>query len=295
MAARRAAVLEDPDSAYPPYYRVEGGPGATLLLMGTIHLGPQGGWRLSPAVLDGIERADRFVMEADLRRATEEAVSNLVANLVIMDPPTRLPDVISPETAKLLEEKDKALAIRGMPRNARRIMKPWFIAVGLGESTSAESGYSTGAAAENILYEAIGDRPLTALETFEEQMRLLDDLPMEIQDLMLRDALSRLDHAVDDTRALVRAWQIGDEAGLEAAAREGTDLLPELDAFYEILLDRRNIEWLPTLRSFLEDPRHAGETVFVGVGALHLVGPKGLVSLLREAGFDVQPVEQPSD
>ena len=292
-STERPDRLEDRNSAYPPFYRIGGGDGATLLLMGTIHLGPEEGWNFSPSVTRGLARADRFVMETDLRQATEEAVSNLVANLVIMEHPNTLFDVISPETAKLLEEKDGELALHGMPRRARRIMKPWFIAIGLVESISSESGFNTASAAETALMEALGDRPLLGLETFEEQMRMLDGLSPEIQDLMLRDTLLRLDQAVEETQALVLAWRTGDLVGLEASAREGTDALPELEAFYEILLDQRNRRWLPTLQTFLDDPRHAGETVFVGVGALHLVGPNGLVSLLRRAGYQVELVDQP--
>ena len=59
--------------ATPPFYRIAGGAGATLLLLGTIHVGPPEGWRFSPDVLEAVRRADRFILEIDLRAATEEA------------------------------------------------------------------------------------------------------------------------------------------------------------------------------------------------------------------------------
>jgi uncharacterized protein YbaP (TraB family) len=275
----------------PPFYRIEGGQGAMLLLMGTIHLGPPEGWRFSPAILDGLDRANRFVLEIDIREATEEAVSSLAAEMVVIEPPNTLIDLVSPETAKVLEEKDADLAMMGMPENARRWMKPWFIAMSLIESAATRSGFSTSTPAESAILEALGTRPLIGLETFEEQMEMLDGLSARDQDLMLRDTLSRIDTAVDDIRSLVQAWRRGDEDRLEELARDGVDELPELEAFYDVLLGDRNRRWLLIFQSFLDSPRYADETVFVGVGALHLVGQDGLVDLLREEGYVVDKID----
>jgi len=51
----------------PPFFRIGGGGGATLLVLGTIHLGPPGGWLLSSEIERGLEEADAFVLEIDLR------------------------------------------------------------------------------------------------------------------------------------------------------------------------------------------------------------------------------------
>ncbi len=279
------------DSAMPPFYRIDGGPGATLLLMGTIHLGPPEGWKFSPAILEGLDRSDRFVLEVDLRKATEDAVSTLVANLVIIEPPYSLVDVVSPETAKILDEKDAELARMGMPRNARRRLKPWFITMSLIESATTHSGFSPDASAESVILEALGTRPLIALETFEEQIRIFDDLSLRNQDLILRDTLSKLDTAVEDIQSLVMAWRRGDETRLAELARDGIDELPELDEFFDIIGSERNRRWVPTLQSFLDSPEYASETVFVGVGALHLVGDDGLFDLLRAEGYAVEKID----
>jgi uncharacterized protein YbaP (TraB family) len=279
------------DSAMPPFYQIDGAPGATLLLMGTIHLGPPEGWKFSPAILEGLDRTDRFVLEVDLRKATEDAVSTLVANLVIIEPPNSLVDVVSPETAKILEEKDAELARMGMPRNARRRLKPWYITMSLIESATNRSGFSHDASAESVILETLGTRPLIGLETFEEQIKILDDMSRRNQDLILRDTLSKLDTAVEDIRSLVMAWRRGDEIRLAKLARDGIDELPELDEFFDIIGSERNRRWVPTLQSFLDSPQYAGETVFVGVGALHLVGDDGLVALLRAEGYAVEKID----
>jgi uncharacterized protein YbaP (TraB family) len=292
--APTAAAPDQPvaiDSAMPPFYQIDGGPGATLLLMGTIHLGPPEGWKFSPAILEGLDRADRFILEVDLRKATEDAVGTLLANLVIIEPPYSLVDVVSPETAKILDEKDAELARMGMPRNARRRLKPWYITMSLLESATTRSGFSPDASAESVILEALGTRPLIGLETFEEQIKIFDDLSRRNQDLILRDTLLKLDTAVEDIQSLVMAWRRGDEMRLAELARDGIDELPELDAFFDIIGSGRNRRWVPKLRSFLDNPEYASETLFVGVGALHLVGDDGLVDLLRAEGYAVEKVD----
>jgi uncharacterized protein len=281
------AAAASPDFVRPPYFAVEGGRGAKLQLLGTIHIGPEEGFLLSPAIEADLAKADRLVLEVDLRLATEELVSDLLAKLVVLEPGTTLPEIVAPETVKLLDREDEALARYGFPRNARLRLKPWFVAVGIIETAFGESGWSTEAMVDRQVMNAFGARPILGLETVEEQLRLLDGLSPELQDLMLRDTVSRIDEIAPSLTELVTAWRVADERALERIAREGIDELPGLDRFYDVLLGERNRRWLAKLRPLLDDPSYAGENVFVAVGALHLVGQDSLVELLDEAGYRV--------
>jgi hypothetical protein len=276
----------------PPFYRVEGRGGARLTLLGTIHLGPADGWAYSDEVVEALEQANRLVMELDLREATEEAVSTQLANRVILDSTQTLADVVSPETTQLLDENDALLREFGMGPQTRSRMKPWYIAMVLVESIYGRSGYSNETGVESFLLASLDGRPLTGLETLDEQMAMLDELPPPLQDLMLQDTLARLGEATADVETLCTAWRIDDEDVLASIAREGVEERPDLAAFYDRLLGDRNRRWVDRLRPFLDAPEHADESVFVGVGALHLVGKDGLVSLLREAGYRVEPIAQ---
>lgn len=280
------------DFVTPPFYRIDGNAGGTLLLMGTVHLGPPEGWRFSPAIRKGLDRADRFILELDLRLVTEDAVSSLLADKVLLQPPNSLLDVVSPETARLLEENDAKLDAMGMPRDARKWKKPWYVALWLLESASVQSGLVASASAESVIFEALGDRPLLGLETFEEQLGFFDDLSPELQDVMLQDSLRRLDAVVDEIQTLVSAWKRGDEERLEEMARDGIDALPDLEKFYDVMLTDRNQRWMTVFETLLDDPEYARKTIFVGVGALHLVGETGLVHLLRESGYEVEAIDQ---
>ena len=290
--------------ATPPFYQIDRGRGASLLIMGTVHLGPLGGWQFHKAVRQGLEEADRFVLEVDQRSANAEEIGSLLAKLVGVEQGSSLRELVSPETAKLLDEKDPVLTQLGLPRNARRWNKPWYLAIQLTEVAATQSGYALAASADGVILSAVGppagtvagsgsvSRPLIALETIEEQLRFFDDLSPQFQDLMLNDTLSRMETAPDDVRELVAAWQTGDEESIERLARDGIDELPELEQFFDLLLRQRNLRWMKTFHMLLDQPQYRGETILVGVGAFHLVGETGLLNLFREANYRVRKIDQ---
>lgn len=59
----------------------------------------------------------------------------------------------------------------------------------------------------------------------------------------------------------------------------------DLKKYEDALLINRNRNWIPKISSLA-----AEGPVFVAVGAAHLGGEQGVISLLRKAGFTVQPI-----
>ena len=53
----------------------------------------------------------------------------------------------------------------------------------------------------------------------------------------------------------------------------------------DVLLDNRNKNWVDQLKKILP-----ANNIFIAVGAGHLVGEKGLISLLRKAGYTLRPL-----
>jgi uncharacterized protein YbaP (TraB family) len=62
---------------------------------------------------------------------------------------------------------------------------------------------------------------------------------------------------------------------------EGNDI-PD---FEERFLNRRNRNWIPVMENLMQK-----NPTFVAVGAAHLMGPNGVISLLRQKGYTVSPV-----
>ena len=136
------AASDSPREATPPFYRVEGGRGATLQLLGTIHVGPKEGWIFPPRIEAAIEAASSLLIEVDLRGMTEEDASQAVMRHGILPAETPLSKIISAETARLIEKHEDALALSGAPPHVREAMQPWFITMVLAETTIQQSGMS---------------------------------------------------------------------------------------------------------------------------------------------------------
>jgi uncharacterized protein YbaP (TraB family) len=67
---------------------------------------------------------------------------------------------------------------------------------------------------------------------------------------------------------------------LTRVTREGFRDFPSLA---ERLLDARNRNWIPKIEGYLR----SGQTFFVVVGAAHMGGPNGVLTLLRARGYKI--------
>ncbi|MEM9175448.1 MAG: TraB/GumN family protein [Myxococcota bacterium] len=281
------APQADDGLARPPFVRVESPGGPRLFLLGTLHAGPADGWRFSPEIERVISTADTLVMEIDLAALDPDTVASATAERVILQDGKRLPDVLSPETNAVLDARDADLAAVGLTARARSLYEPWFLFVGLSELVVQRSNLDLRASAEAAILARFRGQETLALETFLFQLDMLDGMPLSLQDLMLRDALERLDEADEDLIELVDAWRRADRPRLIEEARAGIDEHPGLEQVYERILDDRNAAWIGKLEAIARDRTREEQTVLVAVGALHLVGEKGVPALLEQAGYTV--------
>ena len=87
----------------------------------------------------------------------------------------------------------------------------------------------------------------------------------------------------------IAALNAGDYDEIAQISRRYAVDAAEADNFGRFMVRERNMRWLPRLE---EDLRGGGAVVMVGAG--HLPGPNGLVSLLRSNGYTVQPMLLPA-
>ena len=72
------------------------------------------------------------------------------------------------------------------------------------------------------------------------------------------------------------------QKAMEAKLNNSCDNTPEEDAE---ILDKRNADWLTKMPAIM-----AQKPTLFAVGAGHLPGPKGVLNLLRQAGYKVEGV-----
>lgn len=62
----------------------------------------------------------------------------------------------------------------------------------------------------------------------------------------------------------------------------------ELDAYDDVLVYKRNADWIPKLDRIFT----AQDNVFVAVGADHLIGPRGVIELMKQQGWQATRITQ---
>lgn len=131
---------------------------------------------------------------------------------------------------------------------------------------------------------------VVGLETLEDQLSFLEEMPMEQQLELLDQALAEYDKVDEAHRHMVEIYLGGDLALLaQEAEKQMASLQPESKAYFmEQGIDARNHRMIDNLLPHMQQGR-----VFVAVGALHLPGESGLVNLLRSRGYRLTPLSLP--
>jgi uncharacterized protein YbaP (TraB family) len=256
-----------------------------LFLLGSVHVGTPQMLDLGPAIAEAFAESDELVVEVDLSQVTESQIEELTQRYGVLPAGQTLKDRVSEATHELLVHY---LERRGMAPDSMSRFKPWFVAYIIIQLEFQAAGYDPALGVDQIfLDQAQGRKPIVGLETISSQLATMDELPAPIQDLMLKDALARIEDLVQETRDLLAAWQRGDEDELVRLVFSPLREFPELDVFYERVFFRRNGEMSARLEALSRD----GKTRFVVLGAGHMVGEHGIPALLTSRGFRVREVD----
>ncbi|TAL74574.1 MAG: TraB/GumN family protein [Rhodanobacter sp.] len=265
--------------AHPALWVVRQG-ATTVYLFGTIHVLPAGtAWRF-PALDAALAKSDALYVEI-----TDDNAANMAA-LVLrygLDTTQSLSSTLPPFDRGRLEHAVRLAQVPGgMP--AVNLMRPWLAALTLTVTPLLKAGFDPALGVDRQLraqMQAAG-KPVRGLETAEEQIRYLADMPTAQQLAFLRATLRDRDHAGMDVRKLLAAWLAGDTDTI--AQLENTELREGQPALYQRLLVTRNATWAARIAHLLDTPG----TVFVAVGAAHLAGPDSVQAQLEKRGIRAQ-------
>jgi uncharacterized protein YbaP (TraB family) len=254
------------------------------LLFGTIHVGRPEFYPLPASRLSRLARFDALVLEADVTD-TGRALAATQKFAMYGDGADGLDKRLSPD---LLKRTETVLARNQLDRAPMMRMKPWMLGTVLALFEAAQAGYMPALAAEAYLVrlaQADG-KPILELEGIESQFALFENAPWATQVAYLDDALKAVETkaARREINRIVQAWETADRAALErllAEMRAQTSLGARFTV--DTILLGRHDAMVRGIESMMAD----GRNYLFAVGALHLVGPQGLVELLRARGYSV--------
>lgn len=250
-------------------------------LFGTIHMLCADDAVLSPKMKEAIKECDEVYFEVDMDNLFEMLGA---MGKMKMKGDTTLKDLLTVEDYKKVrtyfETKGSML-----PFSMLETFKPILAASTL--ETGSLPCDNTAMMEQVIMEEAKRhDKKIKGLETMAYQAGVLDSIPYKLQAQQLLqyiDSASTGDKEDKQLKEMFKAYKEQDLTKLE-------NLMVETDAamasFTDIMLYHRNQNWVKKLKDLLPE-----KSLLIAVGAGHLPGEKGVISLLRKEGYKVEPVK----
>jgi len=257
----------------------------TIYLFGTFHLlDGRADW-FNDEVRQAFDQAGELVFEIDLPAdpaQIQQAMQPLIARYAVDSQGRKLSDRLTPEQNRKLNE---VLATAGAPAGAFDSFEPWFVNMALSSIVAQRLGMSAESGAESVLKAAAAGRNmrLGAVETIEGQIQMLDSMSDELQLAQLRETLDDFEQAQQLLPRMLTVWNSGDAEGIDRILNEGLNNNPQLR---RTMLGARNERWAEWIDQRMDQPG----TVFMAVGAGHLVGSDSVQSFLARRNIQSQRV-----
>ena len=258
-----------------------------IYLFGTFHLlDGKSDW-FNDEVRQAFDSSQELVFEINMPKNQGEIAQQmgpLVVQYALDKQGRTISSRLSPEENKKLNE---ALATMGAPAGAFDRFEPWFVNMSLSAVAAQKEGLTGEKGVEEVLRRAAEARKMTmgAVETLEGQIKIFDSMPEDQQLVQLKQTLKDMDDKDDTLPRMLRAWKAGDTEAMEQVMNEGIKDQPGLR---RALLENRNRQWAEWIDQRLDRPG----TVFMAVGAGHLVGPDSVQTFLAQRNIQSARVPQ---
>lgn len=250
--------------------------GKPSYLYGTMHTNDDKAFRLMDSVIIALKTCDNFAEEVNLDSLNPTGLLNEIQ----MPGDTTLETLLSPKDYNLLDSiVTKSL---GMGLEMMGKIKPIFLAVLAEQGSDAQS---KDAFLDLQLYKIARreNKPVYGLEKIEDQLKLLNNIPLKKQAQMLVEALNESNNGKNNEMdPLIKYYNDRDLNALYKYSQADT---MDFENFSRDFVTKRNY----VMASGIQHIMKTG-TVFVAVGALHLAGPEGIINILKKRGYNVQPV-----
>lgn len=245
-------------------------------LFGTFHLMCRGDILISNQLKTAIANSGKVYMELDM-----DDPAMLMGGLLMMNMKDgkKLKDLYTEEEYKKLDAffRDSLHT----PLTFLQSTKPYFLVAMLYPKMMPCKTVS-GVEEELVKVARAGQKEIKGLETMEFQASVFDSIPYEEQ---AKELIKSIDSMYvyakyfDTMVNVYKSQQLLAMQNLFSKSEFG------MEEHQDILLDNRNRNWVKQLKDIMNT-----QPVFVAVGAGHLVGDKGLISLLKKEGYTLRPL-----
>jgi len=251
-----------------------------LYLGGTFHLLTPADYPLPREYAIAYDAAKTLVLETDLDRLRDPAFQPLLLAAVSYDKGQKVTSMLKPATLKQLEDY---LATRNMTLADVASLRPGMLSMTLSIVEMKYLGLTGTGVDEYFQQRAKKDgKKIQWFETAEQQLQLIADMGKGYEDDLVVYTLQDMKDMPAMMSDMKKAWREGDSTALETIALASSE--HDFPALMESMLFARNDKWMPVIEQMLASK----DTELVLVGALHLVGKRGLLSQLQQRGYTVE-------
>jgi uncharacterized protein len=250
-------------------------------VFGTMHMICANDIELSDSLRKAIKNADNVYLELDM----DDMWQMMGAMMhMTMKGDTSLSDLLSPEDYKKVKKyfaDNKSI----IPFSLMEKYKPLLVESMIIEQSKPCDNMIV--IEQLVMEEAKKNQvEIKGLETFDYQLSIFDKIPYKLQAQqlvkMVDEAKAGNDNGDDEIKVLTEAYRKQELNKMDELTKDD----PSIGEFTDILLYDRNANWATKLQELMP-----GNSLLVAVGAGHLPGKKGVLNLLREAGYKVEPVK----
>lgn len=267
-------------------WRVEGKGSKPSYLFGTMHSSEAAAKSFDDLVLRALSRSR--VVATEIPGATTRRVASELRRLVASRSFRPEGDSLADLPPDIRDQVEARIARTGIPAAVAEQLQPWYLALALSRSRCAPVPAGTDVETADARIERLAveqGSTLTGLETPAEQVDALASIPDAVALRMMREATEKGLKPEDVDRTILGLYstrRIGYLLAMRGPVWAGAFDVDGYAEFISSFITRRNAAMVQRAIPLL----NAGEA-FIAVGALHLPGDRGLVQLIRQAGFSV--------
>jgi len=250
-------------------------------VFGTMHLICASDIELSDSLKKAIQNSDNVYLELDMDDMWQMMSAMMHMN---MKGDTTLSDLLSAEDYKKVQNYFKEHSSL-IPFSMMERYKPLLIESIIMEQSKPCDNLIV---IEQLVMEEAKKtgKDIKGLETFDYQLAIFDKIPYQLQAQQLvklvDEAKGGGSGSDDEIKILTDAYRQQQLNKMDELTKED----PSIGKFADILLYDRNANWSKKIQELMP-----GSSLVIAVGAGHLPGKKGVLNLLREAGYKVEPVK----
>ena len=254
-----------------------------IFLLGTFHILPKNvQWRTS-AFEAAFDASDIVYFEVEADAADIQSKTLGVMMTEGFNPNgAMLTDMLGADDGAALRE---IVASLGLPFQGVNPMRPWNAFLTLSVQFIVQQGFDPGSGVDSVLLAEARtkSKSLRFFETIEQQLGLFTGLGPETEKKLLELTIRDWEHQKESFDDLYDAWRTGDTAALD---KEINDVMRvEAPEVFERILVDRNKSWADEIERIMDADKG---TIFIAVGAAHLVGDRSVQAILNPRGIEFE-------